>query len=389
MKSVIFFNFLLSISLASPTSARDKKQFKVLLEKPVHNQSAAPTHSNVVSFLVKQDQFSYNHGSGYYGKISVGTPPQLFNVVFDTGSADLWVVSSDCKNAVCKSQNTSFNAQLSTTFKANDDSALIEYGTGSVNGKAGNDVVRLGNGFELSIQDQSFLQVLSLSQNFVSSPFQGIFGLGLPRIASQVQNPPIMSMVLQGILSEPLFAIYSQHNLGEIDFGGIDLSRFVGEILYTEAIDDGFWAIQLDSAESQGTSFSERQAIVDSGSTLIIMPKEDAELYHEGISGAMNNGDGTWSFPCENVKKNPSLILNSGNITMTLSSDALFLTPLFPTSKTCLSGVSGQDVDSWILGDVFLKNFYTVFDIGSRRIGFAVAKEDESMRDEAYKKLIG
>lgn len=63
MKSILLFNFLLSVSWASPASY-SKKQFKVSLEKPEIRQSASPYHSRLVSFLVKQDQFSYNHGSG-------------------------------------------------------------------------------------------------------------------------------------------------------------------------------------------------------------------------------------------------------------------------------------------------------------------------------------
>ncbi|RCH78543.1 hypothetical protein CU098_001855, partial [Rhizopus stolonifer] len=354
MKSLLFFSLFWAISCAFPT--QHKKQFKVTLEKSISEPSFG---TRPVSYLVKQDQRAYNHGSGYYGEISIGTPPQPFKVVFDTGSADLWVISSDCRNAVCRSQHTAFNAAKSFTFEDENQNTQIDYGTGSVYGQQGRESVRIGNSQDLLIEGQSFINILSLSRDFVGAPFQGIFGLGLPRIASTDQDPPIISMVDQGILDEPLFAIYSQHNAGEIDFGGIDPYRFHGDLSFVNVIDDGYWMIQLKSAQFNDLYYPKRRAIIDSGSTLIIMPKRDAEMYHQGIMGAMKNGDGTWSFPCKNVPFLQPLVLNTEQGPLILPARALFLTPIHSTSRMCLSGVSGQNVQSWILGDVFLKHFYT------------------------------
>merc|ERR1719321_480762 len=89
-------------------------------------------------------RFKSQHASEYYGKIAIGTPKQLFSVVFDTGSGNLLVPSSSCLSEACTSHRK-FDSALSATsveiasshepMKAVEkngqrDSVTITFGTG-------------------------------------------------------------------------------------------------------------------------------------------------------------------------------------------------------------------------------------------------------------------
>ena len=66
----------------------------------------------------------------YYGEISIGTPPQNFQVIFDTGSTNLWIPSNRCWSEPCWTHNT-YKSEKSSTYKINGTSAKIKYGSGS------------------------------------------------------------------------------------------------------------------------------------------------------------------------------------------------------------------------------------------------------------------
>ncbi|KAI8143738.1 aspartic peptidase domain-containing protein [Fennellomyces sp. T-0311] len=325
-----------------------------------------------------------NFGVGYYGAITLGNPPQRFNVVFDTGSADLWVVSAKCTTVDICYNHRKYTTSASESYSVIDDEGPIDvwYGTGHIRAKLGFDTVGLANGLE--IKEQIVADATILSRDFIGTPFDGIFGLGLSDLSSSPSySAPFYSMIEQGIVDEPVFAIYTQANSGEIDFGGIDPTRYRGNIHYTKVIDTKFWMVAMAAYQYGRVKGGKRNVIIDSGTTLIITTPEDAKAIHSVVPGALDNGDSTWSVPCRHVDQLSPLLLSIGGKTLAISPHNYVLRPTGHASSMCLSGISGQTLNSeedqdddptWILGDVFMKQFYTVFDVGKNRVGFAEAK---------------
>lgn len=294
--------------------------------------------------------------------------------MFDTGSSDVWVVSSKCSSTGCANHHQ-YSSHLSASYESlgsngeeeeeeddDDDGGMMEvsYGTGHVRAWLGQETVGVGG---LVLKNQVIGEATSLSHDFMGTPFDGIFGLGLAPLASSHQPPPFYTMMQAGLVDEAVFALYVQGKGGELDLGGIDASRFRGPLVYAPLTDDHYWQIQLDDISLDSLALGSRKAIVDSGTTLIIVTPEDAELIHGAIPGAVNNGDSTWSVPCAAANL-PTLSFLLGDETMVLPGAAYILDPLHSSNSLCLSGISGQALDhdenSWILGDVFMKHYYTV-----------------------------
>ena len=113
----------------------------------------------------------------YYGSIGIGTPAQRFPVIFDTGSANLWVPGTSCYSPGC-SVHPRFERSRSSTFSTSGMPVYIKFGTGRISGTISQDTIHF---HDLTIPNQAFLEV-SEERNFPFEqfPFAGIVGLSRP-----------------------------------------------------------------------------------------------------------------------------------------------------------------------------------------------------------------
>ncbi|NXL83481.1 PEPE protein, partial [Alectura lathami] len=205
----------------------------------------------------------------YYGTISIGTPPQDFTVVFDTGSSNLWVPSISCTSLACQNHQM-FNPSQSSTYKSTGQNLSIHYGTGDMEGTVGCDTVTVA-----SLTDTNQLFGLSTSepgQFFIYVKFDGILGLGYPSLAADGITPVFDNMVNESLLEQNLFSVYlSRETMGSvIIFGGIDESYFSGSISWVPVSYQGYWQISMDSiiVNRQEVACSGGcQAIIDTGTS--------------------------------------------------------------------------------------------------------------------------
>lgn len=313
----------------------------------------------------------------YFSTIALGTPPQEFKVVLDTGSSNLWVPSSECGSIACY-LHQKFDSSASSTFKKNGSEFGIKYGSGEVAGFISQDVLRIG---DLKIKDQLFGEVTSEPGfAFVFGRFDGILGLGYDTISVNHIPPPFYMMLEQGLLDEPVFAFY----LGDANdgsesmatFGGVDKSHYSGKMTMIPLRRKAYWEVELDAitfgdetAEFEGTG-----VILDTGTSLIALPSTIAELLNNEM-GAKPGYNGQYTIECEKRDSLP-------DVSFTLSGYNFTIGPydyILEVQGSCISSFSGMDFPAptgplAILGDAFLRRWYSVYDLGNNAVGLAKSK---------------
>ncbi|XP_054581384.1 pepsin F-like [Eptesicus fuscus] len=309
----------------------------------------------------------------YVGTISIGTPPQEFKVIFDTGSADLLVPSIYCSSPICVTHRT-FDPRASSTFQSTDQPIELPYGSGKVTGRLGYDDVRIG---DLVCKSQAFgLSWLELSLSLEFTAYDGILGLAYPALALRNTTPVFDSMWNQGLISENLFAFYlssNEKNGSVVMFGGVDPSYYRGELQWVPVSEQGYWQVTVDSIsmDSKVVACADScQAFMDTGTSLVIGPTNSVLNILRNIS-AQNTSTSWYVVSCEAIHSLPDIVFTINGVAYPVPASAYIRRE---QTGICYPNLDTDTSDSsslWVLGDAFLRLYFTVFDRANNRIGLA------------------
>eukprot|EP00300_Choanocystis_sp_HF-7_P004029 c13071_g1_i1.p1 GENE.c13071_g1_i1~~c13071_g1_i1.p1 ORF type:complete len:512 (+),score=98.38 c13071_g1_i1:127-1536(+) len=326
----------------------------------------------------------------YYGEIGIGTPPQSFEVIFDTGSSNLWVPSARCMSPGCLLHNRYDSSQSSTSSPVNTMIG-IKYGTGRVSGVMTSDVVSIG---QLHVPHQVFAEITEEDGSpFVMSPFSGILGLCYPTMAAHGAHPIFDNIMEQNLLQRNQFSFYMSNDItkeGAVVFGGADARFMKSEFVAVPVTSQTYWEIEMFDMTLNGTNLGfcaefggKCRVAVDTGTSLVAGPSWHIKPLSQRL-GVHHE--------CDNLANLPTLgfRLDGGAGREVL----LELTPRDyvmhtktasawdeSSRKNCVAGLMPLDVPPpkgplFVFGDIILRKYYTLFDRDANTVSFALASHE-------------
>jgi len=313
----------------------------------------------------------------FYGEAQLGTPAQTLKIMFDTGSSNMFVLAPSCVGLACWGR-TYYNYSQSHSFFLNGSLILLEFGSGNFTGFIGADKVSVGG---LAAKDFSFALIDNPDAPFfLYSKFDGIIGLAYDEVSVN-HLPTFFSILLeQKVITEPSYSFYLTKDLNAngsaLILGGIDEKYAKSEFHYVNLINKTFFMADLDDFSVGNKSFYDQgmTILVDTGTSLIVGPNDYIEEVLKEFPSRVN---------CDDLLTYPNLHFVIGGRDYVIPPEVY----IFNHFGGCVLGIAGaifppELEKTIILGDVFIRQYYTHFDYGNGRVGFAEATNVTTMGDD-------
>lgn len=315
--------------------------------------------------------------SDYFIQITVGTPPQSFNVSLNTYMSGLWIPSSKCPTKtyeICKNHNR-YNHENSSSYEKE----------GQVAGYAGMvadlayDIVAVAG---QSVANQSFAEVVQYNTSDPYLPYDGIWGLNMNLNQTVFFNDTsiLKNMVDQNIMESALYGLYYHKNstsraqAGGLILGGRNASLYAGDLLYVNTTLNTAWQFTVDKVLLFGSKMPPLcteggcQAVLDTGSRYIVAGHRLMDSLHRYLGATVFAKNYTYQFNCSALEKLLPVYFSVGQ--------SVFQVPwqsyVVKVEGKCLSSFVGVDDLAgtyWYLGDPFFASVYVEFDADNRRVG--------------------
>ncbi|XP_056855322.1 cardosin-E-like [Raphanus sativus] len=325
----------------------------------------------------------------YYAEIGIGTPTQNFPVMFDTGSADLWVRSKDWPDRTeAEHKLPKYNSTESSSYSENGEPAEIIYAGCAIEGFLSTDDVTVGH---MIVNKQDFIEATGEVEEktyFQFTVYDGVVGLAFQECSVRNTVPVWYNMINQHLVHQEVFSLWLKYyneqdeEGGAIVFGGIDNAHFRGAHTYVPIIEEYYWEFKMNEiligGQGTGHCVDGCSVMIDSGESYLIGPSSIIESINIALGA-----DEVANVDCSRVPLMPTVSFTIGERVFSLSTRDYILVHGIGEIATCATKFriihdddDYHNDDLWILGGVFMRPYHTVFDFGNRRIGFAEAVQE-------------
>ncbi|KAF4986623.1 hypothetical protein FGRMN_10759 [Fusarium graminum] len=412
MKSFLLLAMLVIVCLATAIATPQPNIKKVFTLEASKNTNSKPdfvrewvaarlkwgapvSEETLSAFSLLDDEGGVNvhplgNDSIYIADIQVGTPPQILKIAMDTGSADLWVQSTDTVYRANPEGPWAprYKPNSSKTSRhLHDAEWSVEYVDGThANGVVYLDTLRLG---DLELKNTAIQSAQIVAPRFErETELTGIMGLA-KSLPSNIEPPtPSLLDKLRPLLDKPVFTVDLHRNTtGRFDFGQIDETRAKDNISWMATREDSpHWDVTFDmtawTGQRQVWMVHTFEATVDTGTTLLYLPGALAGMYWYDVPEMKIDprlGD-AFTFPCKFADQLPDLMLKVPGTehVLTIPGPYLSYSPTDNDPDYCWGGLqSAESLGVTILGDVALKALYVAFDLENKKVGFANKELDD------------